>query len=235
VRQAIAYALDRNEFQGLFGTLLSEKLYSVVPVQFIPGGLTASEVAAKHLEYNTDRAKAKQLLASAGYPNGFTLKVVTSEMVAYKSQYESMQAQLAKVGIKLELQVVDHSSYHSLIRKNANALVVYGAYRPSADAYLTRFYHSESTVVSGAKPDTNFSHCNIVDEFIVKARQEADAAKQVAAWKDAQLRILENMLTYPIVVTRMVFARSPSVDYGHELRSVRATYPGIDERTHFVK
>jgi peptide/nickel transport system substrate-binding protein len=235
VRQAIAYALDRNEFQGLFGTLLSEKLYSVVPVQFIPGGLTYEEVAAKHLEYKTDREKAKQLLAAAGYPNGFTLKLITSEMVAYKSQYESMQAQLAKVGIKIELQVVDHSSYHSLIRKNANALVVYGAYRPNADAYLTRFYHSESIVAIGAKPDTNFSHGRIADDLIVKARQELDEAKQRALWKEAQVRILENMLTYTNVVTRMVFARSPAVDYGHELKSVRATYPGIDENTRLVK
>lgn len=235
VRQAIAYALDRTEFQGLFGTRLSDKLYSVVPFQFIPGGLSYQEVTAKNLEYKTDREKAKQLLASAGYPNGFSLKLVTSEMVAYKSQYESMQAQLAKVGIKIELQLVDHSSYHSLIRKDTNALVVYGAYRPNADAYLTRFYHSQSAVVTGTKPDTNFSHSKIADEQIEKARNEADQVKQVALWKEAQIKILESVLTYPVVVTWMAFARTPAVDYGHELKSVRATYPGIDENTRLVK
>jgi peptide/nickel transport system substrate-binding protein len=235
VRQAIAYALDRNEFQGLFGTRLSDKLYSVLPVQFTAGGMSFQEVAAKNLEYKTDREKAKQLLASAGFPNGFSLRVVASEMVTYRVLYESMQAQLAKVGIKVELQMVDHSSFHSLIRKDASPLVVYAAYRPNADAYLTRFHHSASIVVTGSRPDTNFSHCKIVDDLIEKARSEPDSAKQVALWKDAQAKILENMLTYPALVTWMVFARTPAVDYGHELKTVRATYPGIDETTRLVK
>jgi peptide/nickel transport system substrate-binding protein len=235
VRQAIAYALNRDEFQGLFGTRLSEKLYSVLPIQFTAGGMSQQEIAAKNLEYSTNLEKAKQLLAAAGYPNGFSLRVVASEMVTYRVLYESMQAQLAKVGIKVELQMVDHSSFHSLIRKNVSPLVVYAAYRPNADAYLTRFHHSASIVVTGSKPDTNFSQCKIVDDLIEKARSESDSAKQVALWKDAQVKILENMVTYPALVTWMVFARTPSVDYGHELKTVRATYPGIDETTRLVK
>ena len=57
----------------------------------------------------------------------------------------------------------------------------------------------------------------------------------MALWKDAQVKIQENMLTYPALITWMVFARTPAVDYGHELKTVRATYPGIDETTRLVK
>lgn len=235
VRQAIAYALDRDEFLALVGEAVAGSVYSPVPAQFLPGGLTQEEVAARGLEYATDIEKARQLLADAGYPDGFSLEMVTSEMTGYKVLYESMQAQLAKVGIKIDLKVVDHSTMHSTIRQDSNPLVIYIAWRPNADVFLTRFYHSASVVVTGAKPDTNFSHYDQIDALIEQARAEADPEKQVALWKDAQIKILEDMIAYPIQYQSQVYARATNVDFGHELTSVLALYPGVDETTRFVK
>jgi len=235
VRQAIAYALDRDEFQALTGARVSEKVFSPVPVQFMPGGLTQQEVAAKGLEYKTEREKAKKLLTDAGFPNGFSLSMVTSELPSYRVVYESMQAQLAKVGIKLDLKVVDHTSMHSIIRQDTNPIVVYVAFRPNADVYLSQFFYSAAIVVTGKKPNTNFSHYDKIDGLIDQARQEADSAKQVSLWKDAQVKILEDMAAYPVMYTNQVYARSKSVDYGHELKSVLALYPGIDETTRLAK
>jgi peptide/nickel transport system substrate-binding protein len=156
-------------------------------------------------------------------------------MAGYRTLYESMQAQLAKVGIKATVKVVDHSTMHSLIRKDANPLVIYIAWRPNADVVLTQFFHSDSTVVTGKKPNTNFSHYDKIDDVIERARVETDAARQVALWKEAQLRILEEMVAYPMQYQNQVYARSAAVDYGHELVSVLALYPGIDEKTRLVK
>lgn len=231
VRQAIAYALDRTEFQALTGARVSELVYSPVPAQFMPGGLTQAEAAAKGVEYKTDREKAKKLLADAGFPNGFSLSMVTSELPSYRVIYESMQAQLAKVGIKIELKVVDHTSYHATIRKDTNPIVVYVAFRPNADVYLSQFFYSDAIVVSGKKPNTNFSHYASIDALIDQARSEPDTAKQTALWKDTQTKILQDMAAYPVMFTNQVYARKKTVDYGHELKSVLALYPGIDETT----
>jgi peptide/nickel transport system substrate-binding protein len=235
VRQAIAYALDRTEFQALTGARVSELVYSPVPAQFMPGGLTQAEAAAKGVEYKTDREKAKKLLADAGFPNGFSLSMVTSELPSYRVIYESMQAQLAKVGIKIELKVVDHTSYHATIRKDTNPIVVYVAFRPNADVYLTQFFYSDAIVVSGKKPNTNFSHYASIDALIDQARSEPDTAKQTALWKDTQTKILQDMAAYPVMFTNQVYARKKTVDYGHELKSVLALYPGIDETTRLTK
>jgi len=231
VRKALAHALDRQEFLALIGQGIAEPVYSPVPAKFLPGGLGEKEVQARGLDYPHDLARAKKLLADAGLPRGFGLEVVTSELPGYRVLYESLQAQLAKVGVKVAVKVVDHATMHSLIRKDANPLVIYIAWRPNADVYLTQFFHSDSIVVSGKKPNVNFAHYDRIDGLVERARAETDQAKQVQAWKDAQLKILEDMVAYPIQYQNQVYARSAAVDYGHELVSVLALYPGITEKT----
>ncbi|MBC8449170.1 MAG: polyamine ABC transporter substrate-binding protein [Chloroflexi bacterium] len=235
VRKAIAYALDRDEFLALFGEPVAANVYSPVPAQFLAGGLTQKEVAELGLEYAVDREKAKELLAEAGYADGFSLEMVTSERESYLKNYESMQAQLAEIGIDIKINVVDHASMHSLIREDVNPIVIYVAWRPNADVYLTRFYHSDSIVVTGAKPDTNFSHYDQIDDQIEAARVELDPDKQVQMWKDAQIKTLEDMISYPLQYQNQVTARHDYVDFGHELKSVLALYAQFTENTRIVK
>jgi len=235
VRKAIAYALDRGEFLSLMGSGIAETVYSSVPPQFQGGSLTREELAAKGLDYRTDLERAKKLLADAGYPNGFSLEVLTSEQPAYRVLYESMQAQLAKVGIKVSLKQVDHPSYHSLIRKDASPLVIILSWCANADVCFTNFFHSDSVVVTGKKPNMNFSHYNKIDTLIEQARVETDSGKQVQLWKEAQIKVLEDMVAYPIQYIKMVSARSATIDYGHELISVPARYPGVTEKTRLMK
>lgn len=230
VRQAIAYALNRDEFLALIGKKVGQKIYAPL-APFTAGALTEREVVAKGLDYKTDLAKAKSLLAEAGVAGGFSLELVTSELRIYKIHYESLQAQLAKIGIQIRLRVVDHPSYHALIRKDANPIVVYVAFRPTADIYLRSFYHSAATVVTGARPDTNFAHYAGVDDLVDKARIETNAAKQTEMWKEAQIKILQEMIAYPVSYANQVYARTTGLDYGHPLKSVLALYPGIDETT----
>lgn len=231
VRKAIAYALDRDEFLALFGERVAANVYSPVPAQFLAGGLTQEEVAELGLEYPLDRERAMELLAEAGYPDGFSLSMITSERESYSKNYVSMQAQLAQVGIDIELDVVDHSTMHSLIREDANPIVIYVAWRPNADVYLTRFYHSDSIVVTGANPDTNFSHYDQIDDLIEEARTETDPERQVELWKEAQVQILEDMVAYPLQYQNQVYARNENVDFGHELKSALALYPQFTEAT----
>src|SRR6266511_5592179 len=93
VRQAVASALNRDEFLALYGTKVSQKVFSPVPQAFMAGGLTEQELAARRLDYQFNANKARALLRDAGLDNGFSFSVVTSEMPAYRVIYESMQAQ----------------------------------------------------------------------------------------------------------------------------------------------
>jgi len=44
-----------------------------------------------------------------------------------------------------------------MIRQNHNAIVLYFTIRPNADNYLRGFFHSDSIVLTGKTPHTNFS------------------------------------------------------------------------------
>jgi peptide/nickel transport system substrate-binding protein len=231
VRKAISYALDRDVFRALFAEGVVENVYSPVPVQFLPGGLTHDEIAALALDYRHDLVKARSLLKEAGFADGFSIKLVTSERGHYLMNYESLRDQLAPLKINVQLEVVAHRQMHKRIRKDENEIVIYVAWRPNADVFLTRFFHSDSVVVTGKSPDTNFSHYTAIDRLIEAARTARKPAKQVRFWKQAQIRILGEAAAYPLHYVNLVYARRTNVDYGHPLNAANALYPQFTEQT----
>src|SRR5690606_5777586 len=172
VRQAIAHAVNVDEIVQFVGKDVAHKGCSVVPPGYL--GEDCS------FNYHYDLAKARQLLAEAGHPDGITLPVVVSNISSILPIMEVVQNQLGKAGIRLDMKVVDHPTFHEQIRKDASAIVFYGAARfPVADTYLTQFYDSDA-IVGTPKAITNFSHCSVGDEAIRAARAETDSAKQLA-------------------------------------------------------
>lgn len=214
---------------------LAGPVFSPVPDKFLPGGLSEKDARALVLDYASDPAKARQLMADAGYPDGFSLDLVSSEKRLYRTYYEEIGRQLSAIGITLNITIVPHSDMHRKIRSTPQALVVYVGWRPNADAYLTRFFHSDSIIVTGKKPDTNFSHYSGVDSLIEAARLEINPAKQINLWTQAQVKILSDMVAYPIMYNVQEFTRNTVVDYGHPLLSTMALYPQITEKTRLTE
>jgi peptide/nickel transport system substrate-binding protein len=235
VRKAVAYALDRRAFDVYFGKDLSEPIYSFIPDRYLPGGLTREEISKADLLYEYNLNKAKELLSKAGYASGFSAEVFSSESPTYRGPYELIQDQVRKIGIDLKLSVVDHSSFHSMIRKDLSPMVIYGCWRPNADVFLTRFFHPDTVVVSGSKPDTNFSHYVKIGNLIDRARTEPELSKQIELWKEAQMELLKDMVAYSLVVVKFPYAARPNVDWGHEPQSSLALYPQITENTRKLK
>lgn len=223
VRRAIAAAINVDDLVRFVGKDVGPKGCSVVP----PGYL-GEDCSAR---YSFDLAKAKALLAEAGHKDGITVKAIVSNISAQQPFMEIIQAQLAKAGIKLEMQVVDHATYQSQTRKDLSGLVFYGAARfPIADTYLSEFFHSRA-IVGTPTAATNFSHCAIADKEIEQARIAADAATQKALWKEAQTKILDDVCAVPLFELRQVWARSDKLDFGYELKGAMNLAPAITELT----
>lgn len=244
VRQAIAYALDRQKFITFWGKEMATPVYSAIPAEFCPGGLTKEEVAKNGLLYEYDPVKAKRLLSEAGYPNGFTLSVHASTIANYVEPFTLIEEQLKKVGITLELKPCDHATYHTLIRKDLNPIVLYNGGRENADVFLTHYYHSDSVVVTGKRPNINFSHVGAVDangdgkidsvdDLIEAGRTEVDTNKQIKLWKEAQIKLLEYLASYPINYLKCTLARRAYVDWGYELKLVQ-NFPKPNENTRIL-
>jgi peptide/nickel transport system substrate-binding protein len=247
VRKAFSYAVSREGVAAFMGKGLAVPIYSPAQAPPAPGALTKEEALAAGVVYEDNIAEAKKLLAEAGLANGFKTEVIISEMASsYLKPMVAIQAQVKKAGIDMGLKVVDHSSFHTLIRQDASPIVYYAAWRPNVDVYLTRFYHSDSVVKTGKKPDTNFSHYGAVDangdgkidsidELIEKARWELDPAKQMALWKEAQIQLLRDVACVPIIRLKYAFPMKSNVDLGHPLEFSWATYsPQITEQTRIL-
>jgi peptide/nickel transport system substrate-binding protein len=99
VRQAINFAIDR---ESVTKALAGE--YGAPTFQTSMDGTDgfSDEVADF---YTYDPAKAKKLLAEAGYPDGFDLTIVTAVFAGFEPLGEAIKAQLAEVGINVTTDV----------------------------------------------------------------------------------------------------------------------------------
>lgn len=223
VREAITKAINRDNHVGIAGDPITKAIYSVVPNDFMPGGLTVEEADEAGVNFQQDIEASKALLAEAGYPDGFTLDLIASEQPDYRANYEVLQEELRQVGIEVNLEVVQHATMHELIREDRNPITLYIAYRPTADFYLTSFFSEDGGVERFSKFD--------VTALRDQARDTTDGDVQAGFWKEANIEILKNFAAYPLMYINQVYARKDTVDYGHELNAIISLYPGVDETT----
>jgi peptide/nickel transport system substrate-binding protein len=225
VRRAIAHAINREEIVQFLGKDVAETAFSVVP----NGYLGHAATGLPKYEYSLEKARA--LLKEAGLPGGFTAKVLITNIDALLKPMQIIQEQLRKAGIRVELEVLEHATWHAQIRKNLSAMVLYGAARfPVADAYLTQFYHSKS-IIGTPGAVTNFSHTRAADREIDAARAEPDAGKQLELWKGAQQKLMEECAGVPVFELLQVWGRRAGVEYGHTLSGSLNLGPVVSETT----
>jgi len=222
VRQAIQYAVDRDQLVSFVGKRVSRPAVSVIP--------SDNQGVAKFEFPKHDPEKARQLLAEAGYPNGLTIKMVQSNVASNLRPMEVLQQQLAQVGINMDMEVVDHTTWHTKIRQDLSDITFYAASRfPVADFYLTQFFHSASIV---GKPTavTNFSHCDVADADIEAARSEQDVQARDTFWHDAQRKLIDNVCAIPLYELTNAVVWSDKVDLGYDMVGSFTLLPDITEK-----
>ncbi len=108
VRQAMDYALNKEAYIQVVKNGLAVPATSVIgsAVQYYKG----NEPRPYDLE------KAKELLAEAGYPDGFTTTVMFANTTANQKQAEFYKQQLEQVGINLELKGLESAVLNQRIQ-----------------------------------------------------------------------------------------------------------------------
>jgi len=101
VLQAIKWSIDYEAIAQHVTPGLWNQWQSVLP-KGTPGALTEQP-------FRKDVAKAKALLAKAGYPDGFTVTLDHPNTWPFPDIAQAMQADLAQVGIKVQLMAGDYS------------------------------------------------------------------------------------------------------------------------------
>ncbi|XWN32055.1 MAG: ABC transporter substrate-binding protein [Devosia sp.] len=227
VRKAVAHAINRDAMVQFKGENVTLPAVSPVPEGYL--GFT-DDVPT----YDYSVEKAKELLAEAGHEDGVTLNAIHTTLPGMLTTMEAVQALLREANINLEIDTVEHATFHSQIRDDASQVTHYSAARfPIADTYLTQFFHSDS-IVGTPTAVTNFSHCSVADDDIEAARTASDADTQNAHWAAAQQKIMEEVCAIPIYQNLQLWAWKDNLDLGVDVQGSLNLSPPITEKARFT-
>lgn len=188
VRQAISLAIDRQAIANALGGGTGI-VNGPIPTALSDWATPPSELP----NFKQDVAKAKQLLADAGYKDGLKLTAVLLRSPQNRQiMLEAMQGQLKAVGIDLQLQFVESADL-SKRRVDRNYQLMGDNLTPSAepDTYTYIEYHSKSSGNVGNYSDP------ALDQLLEKQRATTDPAqrKQVLAEIQKKLAELQFIIT----------------------------------------
>lgn len=116
VRQALRYLVD---YKGMASTFLAGA-YKVHQA-FWPSGLWGSY---DETPFKLDVAKAKSMLAEAGYPDGFKLTIDTLTSAPFPEIAQSVQQTLGKAGIKTEIILSEGKTLWPKYRARKHEIIV---------------------------------------------------------------------------------------------------------------
>ena len=191
VRQAIAYALDRQPMIDYLWRGEAELARSVLPPQ---SWAYEGDVPA----YEHDPEKAKRLLDATGYPmvNGvrFHLTMKTSMDANTRMMVAVMQQQLRQVGIVLDIRSFESATFFSDVIHGAFQMYSLRWMGGNEDPDIFEYvFHSAKFPPNGA--NRGYYSNPKVDELIDRARREVDPAARKPLYAEVQ-RILAADLPY---------------------------------------
>jgi oligopeptide transport system substrate-binding protein len=191
VRQAIAHAIDKDHIvQIIHGT--GTKAGCIFPPD-----LAGYDPACDPYDY--DPAKAKQMLAEAGYPNGFATTLYADTTDPDPVVAEAIQQDLAQVGITADLQKQEFSTFlDTLFTPHTGPLGYIGWYQdyPDTSDFIDPILTCATTVKGGANAS---QYCNpAVDTAAAAAKGMTDDAARIAAYQEIQRKIMADAPWVPL-------------------------------------
>ena len=122
VRRALNMAVNKPEIVKTYYGGNAELLNFPMHVDYIGYYESLAEMPESVRElYTYNPTKAKALLAEAGYPNGFSFKTQTGVHALDNDVLAQVAAYLAKVGVKMEIQVMEYPAFLSAMTTRTNA------------------------------------------------------------------------------------------------------------------
>jgi peptide/nickel transport system substrate-binding protein len=213
VRQAFQYAVDKTAYQ--IASAGSADLAGPIATTLITEGIAGREVFDLYpAPPNGDVAKAKQLLAEAGFPNGIDnldFPVSTANNDADKAQ--ALQAALQRAGIRTKLRPLDDDAWTAVVTGNDGSYdLTLGSWQPdfpSANANIQPLFGT-SEIGNGGYNESRYSVPE-VDALIAQAQGTVDTAAAGKLWAQADRRILQDSPVVPLIYTRNSFLHGAKV------------------------
>jgi oligopeptide transport system substrate-binding protein len=193
VRQAINYAINRPAINT---TIRQDRFVQAQGI--LPAGMPGYNPELESYDYN--EARARQLLAEAGYPEGQglpTLELWSSvASPTARAEHEAIQRDLQKIGIPVVLHTSENwQQFTELLGQRPRAMYRYAWFAdfPDPDNYLFSLFYSQSA--------NNFANYNNpqVDSLLHQAQRETDGLKRVQLYRRAETLITADAPTVNLV------------------------------------
>ncbi|MFF4251632.1 ABC transporter substrate-binding protein [Streptomyces sp. NPDC001663] len=203
VRQAISYAIDRSSvINAAGGSALAEaattylpnqKSFGYTPYDLFPAGKTGNA------------AKAKELLAQAGYKDGLTVTLTHSNAKDFETSPEiatAIQDALKKAGITVKLQGLEDNDYrdkiHNVKTEPGFFLAHWGADWPSGGPFLAPIFDGRQIVKDGSNFNNGLLNDKSVNAEIDAINKLTDLDAAAKRWGALDKKIGEQALTVPL-------------------------------------
>ena len=189
VRQAMKMLVD---YDGMVKNLFKDNFF--VQETFLPLGILG---AIPYNPWKLDVAKAKALLAEAGYPNGFELEFITPNNPPWTDMAQSVQQTMGQGGIKLKLVQVEQKQMLQAFRARKYQMVLnswapdYKDPHSNADTFAHNDDDSDTPKVKPLAWRTHYYTPEITKETIA-ASKETDTKKRVQMYEDLQKKITDD-------------------------------------------
>ena len=197
VRQAVAHAIDREAIaKNLVGGASSVIHSACYPTQF---GCT-QEVP----QYNYDPAKAKKLLAEAGYPDGFKTDIYAYRQREYT---EAVMGYLAKVGIKTNLKYMQYKALRGIVWDGKAAFhhMTWGSSSMNDVSAITSHFFKHTR--------DDYCRDDDVKKWLDTGDTSTDPEVRKDAYKKALNRIQENLCWLPMFTYAKYYAWTKDLDF----------------------
>src|SRR3984893_12404191 len=161
---------------------------------FLPLGFLG---AIAYAPYKLDVAKAKALLAEAGYPNGFELEFTAPNLPPWTGIAQSVQQTMGQAGIKLKLNQVELKQELQTFRARKHQMVLnrwapdYFDPHSNADTFA---HNDDDSDTPKSKPLAWRTHWLIpeITKQMVAAAKEVDTAKRKAEYEALQKKVTDD-------------------------------------------
>lgn len=212
VRQALSMAIDREAIRRNTMRGLS-----------IPAGIMVAPGVNGHspdidTPPKADSEGAKKLLAEAGYPDGFEVRLncPNNRYVNDEEICQNIVAMWARIGVKAQLVAENMATFSQKFQNFDSSLYLLGWGVATYDAQYT-LQSLIRTRTSGADGNFNFSKISDpqIDRLVDAMKSETDTAKRNAMIREALVRTRDEVLTIPLHHQMRPWAMKQSVTTIH--------------------
>ncbi|MGH7427026.1 MAG: ABC transporter substrate-binding protein [Candidatus Methylomirabilaceae bacterium] len=181
VRYAFSFAIDRNAIVNT-----AEFGYAAVS-----GPISASTPWAtptgQFTSYRQNLERARQLLAEAGHPRGFTTRIVTSP--TYEGGIavaQVIQEQLRAIGVNATLENIEWGTYiNRWVARDFDTMIELRGGDPDPDRFLYRTFHSTGAVNNFLFKDGG------IDRLLERGRVNLDPDRRRPIYDELQKALIE--------------------------------------------